>query len=261
MNDDAIDRAAALLLSARRDMRALDALPEDLRPADADTAYAIQDSHVAGLGGAVVGWKVGATNAAAQAMLNYPEPFYGRLLAPAVHDSPAEIAASALFGRGLEVEFAFRLGRDLPADGAPYDRGSAADAVASVHPAIEIVDSRFAGGLRAGGLLLIADNGAQGAFVLGAGIEDWRGLDLAAMRTELLVNGEKVSDGSGANVLGHPLEPLVWLANARAARGGGLAAGEIVTTGSTCAALGFADAGDSAEARFAAIGSVSVSFP
>ena len=152
MNDDAIDRAAALLLSARRDRRALDALPEDLRPADADTAYAIQDSHVAGLGGAVVGWKVGA------------------------------------------------------------------------------------------------------------GIEDWRGLDLAAMRTELLVNGEQVSDGSGANVLGHPLEPLVWLANARAARGGGLAAGEIVTTGSTCAALGFADAGDSAEARFAAIGSVSVSF-
>ena len=254
MNDDAIDRAAALLLSARRDRRALDALPEDLRPADADTAYAIQDSHVAGLGGAVVGWKVGATNAAAQAMLNYPEPFYGRLLAPAVHDSPAEIAASALFGRGLEVEFAFRLGRDLPADGAPYD------AVAAVQPAIEIVDSRFAGGLRAGGLSLIADNGAQGAFVLGAGIEDWRGLDLAAMRTELLVNGEQVSDGSGANVLGHPLEPLVWLANARAAHGGGLAAGEIVTTGSTCAALGFADAGDSAEARFAAIGSVSVSF-
>ena len=116
------------------------------------------------------------------------------------------------------------------------------------------------GGLRAGGLALIADNGAQGAFVLGAGTDDWRGLDLAGMRTELRMNGARTSEGSGANVLGHPLEPLVWLANARAARGGGLAAGEAVTTGSTCAALGFAEAGDTAEARFADIGTVSVAF-
>ena len=260
MNDDTTGRAATLLLAARRDRRTLDALPEHLRPADADAAYAIQDLHVAGLGSAVVGWKVGATNAAAQAMLNYPEPFYGRLLAPAVHDSPAEITASTLFHRGLEVEFAFRLGRDLPADGAPYDRESAADAISTVHAAIEIVDSRFTDGLRAGGLSLIADNGAQGAFVLGAGIGDWRDFDLAAMRTELWMNGEKVSEGSGTNVLGHPLEPLVWLANRRAARGGGLRSGDVVTTGSTCAALGFAKAGDSAEARFAGIGSVSVSF-
>ncbi len=256
----ATDRAAALLLAARREKKALDSLPEEMRPADTDAAYSIQDAHVAGLDGAVVGWKVGATNAAAQAMLNHAEPFYGRLLAPAVHESPAGIEAADLFGRGIEVEFAFRLGRDLPASGAPYDRDAVAGAVAAVHPAIEIVDSRFSGGLRAGGLALIADNGAQGAFVLGGGVEDWRGLDLATLRTELWMNHEKVSEGSGANVLGHPLAALVWLANERAARGGGLGAGEIVSTGSTCAALGFAEAGDTAEGRFAGLGSVSVSF-
>ena len=124
----------------------------------------------------------------------------------------------------------------------------------------EVVDSRFAAGLRAGGLALIADNGAQGAFVLGAGTDDWRGLDLAAARAELWMNGEKTSEGSGANVLGHPLEPLAWLANARAARGHGLAAGEIVTTGSACAALGFAEAGDAAEARIAGLGAASAAF-
>ena len=123
----------------------------------------------------------------------------------------------------------------------------------------EVVDSRFAAGLRAGGLALIADNGAQGAFVLGAGTDDWRGLDLAA-RAELWMNGEKASEGSGANVLGHPLEPLAWLANARAARGHGLAAGEIVTTGSACAALGFAEAGDAAEALIAGLGAASAAF-
>ena len=260
MNEEAVNRAAALLLAARRDREPLAALPGDLRPPDAAAAYAVQDAHIALLGGAVAGWKVGATNAAAQAMLDYPEPFYGRLLASAVHDSPAEIAAGGLFARGLEVEFAFRLGRDLPAPGAPWSRESVATAIASVHPAIEIVDSRFAAGLRAGGLALIADNGAQGAFVLGAGTDDWRGLDLAAARAELWMNGEKTSEGSGANVLGHPLEPLAWLANARAARGHGLAAGEVVTTGSACAALGFAEAGDTAEARISGLGAASAAF-
>ena len=260
MSDDRTQRAAALLVAARRKREPLDALPEDLAPGDAAAAYAVQEAHVAALGAGAVGWKVGATNAAAQAMLDWPEPFYGRLLAPDMHESPASVDRAAFFRPGVEVEFAFRLGRDLPASGAPWTRDGVAAAVAAIHPAIEIVDSRFAGGLRAGGLALIADNGAQGAFVFGAGAEDWRGLDLAGLRTELWMNRERVSEGGGANVLGHPLEPLVWLANARAAQGGGLAAGDIVTTGSTCAALGFPEAGDEAEARFAGLGAVSVRF-
>ena len=258
--NDTADRAAELLAAARRDRRPLDSLPDDLRPVDADSAYAVQERCVAALGGGAIGWKVGATNAAAQAALNWPEPFYGRILASTAHESPAEIGSAGLFRRGLEVEFAFRLARDLPASGAPWSRESVADAVGAVHPAIEIVDSRFAAGLGAGGLALIADNGAHGAFVHGPGTDDWRGLDFAGMRTELRLNGEKASEGSGANVMGHPLAPLVWLANARAACGEGLAAGELVTTGSTCAAIVFADPGDSAEARFADLGAVSVSF-
>ena len=260
MSDDRTERAAALLVAARRDHAQLDALPEDLRPPGAAAAYAIQNAHVAALGARPAGWKVGATNAAAQAMLDWPEPFYGRLFAAETYESPATVEGSAFFRPGVEVEFAFRLARDLPASGAPWDREGVAAAVATVHPAIEIVDSRFSGGLRAGGLALIADNGAHGAFVSGPGIADWRERDLAALRTELRMNGKRVSEGSGANVLGHPLEPLIWLANARAAQGSGLAAGDIITTGSTCAQLGFPGAGDEAEARFAGLGTVSVRF-
>ena len=260
MSDDRTEKAAALLVAARRNRAPLDALPEDLRPPGAAAAYAVQNAHVAALGARPVGWKVGATNAAAQAMLDWPEPFYGRLFATAMYESPATVDRSAFFRPGVEVEFAFRLARDLPASGAPWDREGVAAAVATVHPAIEIVDSRFSGGLRAGGLALIADNGAHGAFVSGPGAAEWRERDLAALRTELRMNGEPVSEGSGVNVLGHPLEPLAWLANTRAAHGDGLAAGDMVTTGSTCAALGFPGAGDEVEARFASLGTVSVRF-
>jgi 2-keto-4-pentenoate hydratase len=41
----------------------------------------------------------------------------------------------------------------------------------------------------------------------------------------------------GAHPSGHPLPPLVWLANYLAARGQALTAGQIVTTGSYCGVL------------------------
>ena len=96
--------------------------------------------------------------------------------------------------------------------------------------------------------------------MLGAGVEDWRHLDLASVTTELWMNGQQATTGSGAEVLGHPLEALAWLANLRVRHGGRLTAGELVTTGSTCAALGWAEAGDVAEGRFAGLGAVRVEF-
>lgn len=262
MTENAAARAAALLVAARRDRKLLDALPEDLRPADMNAAYAVQDALVAALGGErnVRGWKVGATNAAAQSMLGASEPFCGRLFDAATRRSGTDVPAGELFRRGVEVEFAFRLGRSMPAAGAPWTRETAAEAVAALHPAVEIVDSRFAAGLKAGALALVADNGAHGAFRFGPAMEDWRGLDLPNLRTELWVNGERATEGSGANVLGHPLEPLAWLANHRAARGAGLREGELIATGSTCARVVFAEPGDSISARFKGLGEVSFSF-
>ncbi len=78
---------------------------------------------------------------------------------------------------------------------------------------------------------VIADNGTDGALVYGDGIEDWRRLDLVATAVTLDINGETVRTGSGANVLGDPLEAFVWLANARSRDGDGLKAGDIHNTG------------------------------
>ena len=46
------------------------------------------------------------------------------------------------------------------------------------------------------------------------------------------INGEQRGEGLGSDVMGHPLEALVWLANDLAGRGEHLRAGEIVITGS-----------------------------
>jgi 2-keto-4-pentenoate hydratase len=65
-------------------------------------------------------------------------------------------------------------------------------------------------------------------------------------------------EGKGANVLGHPLNSLAWLANETAAAGG-LRAGEIVTTGSAIPPQPVGPSA-SATATFAGLGAVTVSF-
>lgn len=63
--------------------------------------------------------------------------------------------------------------------------------------------------------------------------------------------------GRGSNVLGHPLNALAWLANARSRAGHGLAAGELISTGN-CADVIRLGPGQTAEARFGPLGQVSL---
>jgi 2-keto-4-pentenoate hydratase len=48
----------------------------------------------------------------------------------------------------------------------------------------------------------------------------------------MAINGVEVGTGRGADILGHPLAALAWLANALAGRGRYLNAGEFVLLGS-----------------------------
>ena len=96
-------------------------------------------------------------------------------------------------------------------------------------------------------------------FVLGAEAAGWRGVDLAAHPVVGHKNGAVAERGSGANVLGDPRLALAWLANDRAARGDGLKAGQIVTTGTCIKPVPIAP-GDHVVADFGALGRVRVQF-
>jgi 2-oxo-3-hexenedioate decarboxylase/2-keto-4-pentenoate hydratase len=51
----------------------------------------------------------------------------------------------------------------------------------------------------------------------------------------MVINGQAVGEGHGRDVMGHPFEPLAWLANALIARGKQLREGMVVMTGSIVA--------------------------
>ena len=161
--------------------------------------------------------------------------------------------------RVAEPEFAFRMGLDLPPQPAPFEVAEVLDAVDTLHPAIEIPDSRFADFVGAGEAQLIADNACAHLFVLGAPTTaDWRAIDLVEERPRITLRGNQYI-GWGKNVLGDPRIALTWLANELRGLGITLKAGDVVTTGTCHPPLPIAS-GDRMQADFGVLGKVAVAF-
>ena len=83
---------------------------------------------------------------------------------------------------------------------------------------------------------ILADGAASGRYVYGDPITDWRD-GLAQVTVELDVDGQLRRSGSGKEVMGDPLAPLLWLAETLRGRGLGIDAGEMISTGSTTGML------------------------
>ena len=160
---------------------------------------------------------------------------------------------------GLECEFAFRLARPLPPRPLPYTPEEVVGAVGSVHPAIELVGLCLPPEAFRDVRWCIADHALDVAFVAGAAIPDWHGLDLPALSVRCVINGKEVAVGNGAAVLGNPVTALTWLANALSRRGRGLLADDWISTG-TCTGIQAVRPGDVVEAVFGGTGSVRVAF-
>ncbi len=218
-------------------------------PASAAEGYAVNDLVAKGLGWSPLGWKIAGTNPVMQQRLRTGEPIYGRSFAQFETTSPANFRHPDLLDPIVECEFFFRLGPALPAREKPYTYDEVADAVAVALAGVEVAECRFPLDALPAMPAILADGAANGRYVIGTEITDWRSRDLGAMPVTLEVNGEVRRRGSGAEIMGHPLNALVWLANARSAWGDGLAAGALVSTGTATGML-LAKPGDRMIARF-----------
>ena len=224
----ATERAAALLLEARRTGIRLERLPEDARPADAAAAYAIQDRVTAGLEselGGTGGWKVGSKGRTDQPLC---APMPSRLF----QASPGSLESAAFKTRIIEAEVAFHIRTDLPPIGRPYETADVVAAIDYAVPAIEVVESRYVNFRALDRLSVVADSMSNGAFIHGEPVQDWQGLDLENLTATLVVDGAVTLETTAGNPAGDLLRLVTWLANHVAERTGGLRAGDFVTTGS-----------------------------
>lgn len=212
-------------------------LPPELAPRSVADAYDIQAAYVgmrARKLGSVAGYKIALTTQAMRTMVGLDDSIAGDMLEKTILRGPARVRAADYVHLLVEFEIAFEIAEDLPAIGAPYARDKVAKAVGAAMPALELADDRHADYtlLPKDPLMLIADNAWNEGAVLGAPVRDWQKIDLAAVKGVAEINGKTVGEGSGRDVMGHPLEALAWVANNLASRGLGLWRSDVVITGS-----------------------------
>lgn len=243
----AIEQAAALLRAARQGTGPLlAALPEALRPADLAAAVAIQ--HAACAGVEIGGWKVGRLGPDKH-FFCAPMPRAG------LHASPARLASGRM--RGIEAEVAFRLGRPLPPRATPYGREEVIAALATAHPAIEVLESSYLDPDAVDPLSNLADSLMHGGFVYGPGLAAWHGLDFPSITVTQAIGAETLE--RTGNPAGDMIVLVEWLANEGTHWAGGLREGQIVTCGSWTGKT-WAPPGARARVVFPGLGEASLAF-
>ncbi len=227
----AVSEAAARLMEAELTRTATAPIRDGFDAQDLDAAYAIQQTITdAGIdaGRRLIGRKIGLTNPVVQEQLGVDQPDFGALFADMAFPSGVDLPTNRLIQPRAEAEIALVLGSDLARpDNTIVDLINATDYAIA---ALEIVDSRIADwDIRITDT--IADNGSSGVFVIGNTPVPLSSVDVWAVEMSMSINGEVVSEGTGAACLNNPLNAALWLVNEVARRGIPMAAGDIVLTG------------------------------
>lgn len=249
------EAAAAQLLKAVSDRTSTTPLTNEWPDLDVETGYDIQQVVLAERykqGATLVGAKLGLTSKAKQEQMNVNEPGYGFLTSDMRIDPGESVDTTRFIQPRVEPEIAFVLGRDLK--GAHIGAADVIAATELVCPAVEVIDSRYAG-YKFTLPDVIADNSSSAGFVLGGTGISPIGIDLRLIGCAFYVNGELVATAAGASLLGHPASSVSWLVRKLAARGEGLKAGMVVFAGAMTEAKAVKP-GDSVVAAFDRLGTV-----
>ena len=255
--------AARELVRQHRHKERFAALPAPWQISDASSAYAVQRQFVLELerlrGTRACGYKIALTTQAMRRMVGFHDSISGQLLSDQVVASGSTVRARDYRHLLIEFEIAFRMAADVPAAQPPWSRETILPYVECAFAALEIADDRHADYAQLAGsmLTLAADNAWNQGLVLGAPVSSFTPDSLVAAVGTAFIDGQEVGRGTGADVLGHPLDALAWLANHLQQRGLALAAGHLVTTGSLVTSK-FPDAGSTVGFDIDSLGSVTL---
>jgi 2-keto-4-pentenoate hydratase len=259
VTSSAVEEAASRLLEARATHTPCPAVRDLIGSTDVLLAYAVQQrvnaSRIAG-GAKVVGHKIGLTSPAVQAQLGVDRPDFGLLFDDMSVDSGDEAPMQLLLQPKVEAEIAFVLAHDLT-DGA-LDVAHVRSAIAYAVAALEIVDSRVAD-WDISYSDTVADNASSGLYVLGDRRVPLTDFQPVEAEMSMSVDGEVVSQGTGAACLGDPLAALAWLAQTAHELGTPLRAGQVVLSGALGPMVPVV-AGAHVSAEISGLGSVTVTF-
>lgn len=265
MTPDEIEAAAEMLYQAGRTGRQIGLLSLTYPQAGLDEAYAVQAALLRkkrAAGARVIGWKIGLTSRAMQMALDITTPDSGMLLDDMLFADRATVPKGRFIQPRIEAEIAFVM--KAPLKGAGVTRADVLAATEHVAPSLEILDTRI---LRADPVTgkartifdTIADNAANAGIVLGPQRHAPDALDLRWTGAILKRDSVVEETGLGAGVLDDPATGILWLVHRLAQYDQGIAAGDIVLSGSFIRPVE-APPGSHFHADFGPFGQVALSF-
>jgi 2-oxo-hept-3-ene-1,7-dioate hydratase len=201
--------------------------------ADLDSAYRVQHRLTQLKGEPVAGYKVSLTSEQTQHMFDATEPLYGAQVASRVRAAPLTLHPADVMAPLVEVELNFRVLNPLGAE-ATVESVFESTTVAA---GLEVPDSRFADWFPDLPKELVGSDAAVGGYlVYGQEAPTATAFsapdELSEVHAVLTHDGEHVREGGSSEVLGNPLNAVVWLAQALDRHGlGGLRPGQRVSSG------------------------------
>lgn len=251
--------AARRLATGWQTQEHIEALPEDCRPLTRAEGYAVQALWPA-LTGRVGGWKIAATSLAGQRHIGVSGPLAGPVFASRVHANGASLTLTGNRMRVAECEVVFTFKQTIAPRPEPWTRREALAMVERVMPGIEVPDSRFLQFEKAGQAQLIADCACCHEMVLGTPLPPQGRLDeLAQLRVQAQMSDGRQFEGVGSNVLGDPVEALLWFFNEMSSVGQRIEADQFLTTGACVTPIPI-EPGQTVQADFGWLGRMTVSF-
>lgn len=252
-------KLAEHLENAELNAQAVHKITDDYPDMDYEDAYDIQweiRRRKMERGHQVIGLKMGLTSFAKMKQMGVENPLYAFLADYFAVPEGGEIPVKELIHPKIEAEVAVVTNRPLKGPGLTV--AQVLPAIEMVLPAIEVIDSRYEN-FRFDLKSVIADNASSSRFVTGSVGKSIDGLDLRTLGVVIEKNGDVVSTGAGAAVLGHPALSVAMLANQLAERGEEVPAGTFIMTGGITAAIAV-EPGDVINVRYQHLGNLGVKF-
>jgi 2-keto-4-pentenoate hydratase len=216
-----------------------------------DDVYATQDLVAATLGADIRAWKTSP--------LEDGTAFVGPIYATNIFASGAQIPASKMHVIGIEGEIAFRMNRDLPDRGHPYNRDDILTSISEMLPLIELVDTRMINGMEQDSTLKMADNQSNYGIVIGdVSKKNWTGVNATMAEVHLTVNDKKLFSGISSSPINDMFELMAGTANSCVKYDRPVRTGDIITTGS-CTGIVFIEPRSNVFLDFPEIGQVEAS--
>ena len=236
MNSSKITEAAQLLLNATESATERDRISSQFPDFTLQDAYKVQREGMKlreAKGAKWVGWKMGLTSEAKRKQMSLDAAIFGYL-----HDRGAisgqPISLKGLIHPKIEPEIGFRMKHELKGK-VSFDE--AVNAIETICPAFEVIDSRYIGFKYFSLPDVVADNCSASQYIWGEEVKNFRDLPIEKLKMTMLVNDEVAQEAHASEISGHPIHSLMQLCELLNEEGLSVPAGCIVLAGAATPAV------------------------